>query len=93
MLHEWEMDCARGLVAYNIQTSIQLNKQCCDCFNGNIDNRRTILCKVDKLFFEAILNNTYEKAISGLIEYQKELSVKGIVSEEMKASIRITYCR
>lgn len=93
MLHEWEMDCARGLVAYNIQTSIQLNKQCCDCFNENIDNRRAILCKVDKLFYEAILNNTYEEAIGGLIEYQKELSVKGIVSEEMKASIRITYCR
>ena len=45
------------------------------------------------MFFEAILNNKYEEAISGLFKYQKELSVKGIVSEEMKASIRITYCR
>lgn len=93
MLYEWKMDCARGLVAYNIQDSIYLNKQCYDCFDENIDNRRTILCKIDKLFFEAILNNNYEDAICGLIKYQQELSVKEIVSEEMKTSIRITYCR
>lgn len=93
MLHEWEMDCARGLAAYNIQASIGLNQQCCDCFNENIDNRRKILCKIDRLFFEAILNNTYDDTIIELIKYQKELSAQGIVSEEMKASIRITYCR
>lgn len=93
MLHEWEMDCARGLVAYNIQTSISLNQQCCDCFLENIDNRRKILCKIDKLFFEAILNNTYDDTINELSKCRKELSEKGIVSEEMKTSIRIVYCR
>lgn len=93
MLHEWEMDCARGLTAYNIQDSIRLNQQCCDCFLENIDNRRKILCKIDRLFFEAVLNNNYDDTIIELIKYQKELSVKGIVSEEMKTSIRITYCR
>lgn len=93
MLNEWKMDCARGLAAYNLQASIRLNQQCCDCFLENIDNRRKILCKIDQLFFEAILNNSYDDTINELIKYRNELSVKGIVSEEMKTSIRITYCR
>lgn len=93
VLYEWKMDFARGLSMYNIQTSISLNQQCYDCFLKNIDNRRKILCKIDKLFFEAILNSIYDETIDKLGECRNELSAKGFVSEEMKTSIRITYCR
>lgn len=93
MLQEWKMDYARGLSVYNIQNSISLNKECYPCFSVNIDFRRKILCKIDRIFFEAILNKDYDNAICALNNCKQNLEAKGMVSEEMKTSIRITYCR
>lgn len=93
MIQEWKMDYARGSAVYNIQNSISLNKECYPCFSESIDFRRKVLCKIDQIFFEAILNKDYDIAISALINCKKDLEAKGIVSEEMKTSIRITYCR
>lgn len=93
MLQEWKMDYARGLSVYNLQKSIRLDKECFNCFSESIDFRRKILCKIDILFFEAILKKNYDDAIIALIDCKQNLAMKGIVSEEMKTSIRITYCR
>lgn len=93
MLQEWKMDYARGMMVYDLQSSINLNKECHNAFSANIDFRRKVLCKIDQLFFDAILNNDYDNAISELIRCKQELEIKGIVSESMKATIRITYCR
>ena len=93
MLQEWKMDYARGTVIYNLQNSINLESECYDCLFEDIDYRRKVLCKIDILFFTAIQNRDYEEAISKLIDCRQDLAVKGIVSEEMKATIRITYCR
>ena len=93
MLQEWKMDYARGTVIYNLQNSINLESECYDCLFEDIDYRRKVLCKIDILFFAAIQNRDYEEAISKLIDCRQDLAVKGIVSEEMKATIRITYCR
>lgn len=93
MLQEWKMDYARGLAVYDIQNAISLNKECYPCFSESIDFRRKILCKIDQIFFETILSKDYDRAISALISCKQDLETKGIVSEEMKTSIRITYCR
>lgn len=93
VLQEWKMDYARGLAVYNLQNAISMDIECYNCFSESIDFRRKVLCKIDKVFFEAILNNDYDSAINALIIYKQELATKGIVSEEMKTSIRIAYCR
>lgn len=93
MLSEWKMDYARGSVAYDLQNTINLEKECYNCFSEDIDFRRKILCKIDKLFFTAIQTMNYDVAITGLLNCKKDLMAKGIVSEGMKTSIRITYCQ
>lgn len=93
MLLEWKMDYARGSAVYDLQNSISLDKECYNCFSESIDFRRKVLCRIDKLFFEAIQNKDYDDAISALISCKQDLATKGIVSEDMKTSIRVTYCR
>lgn len=93
MLLEWKMDYARGSVVYNLKNSISLAKECYSCFSEKIDFRRKVLSKIDKLFFEAIKSKDYDNTISELINCKHDLEIKGIVSEDMKTSIRITYCR
>lgn len=93
MLLEWKMDFARGAAFYNLDKSIRLDDECCNNFSEDIDFRRKILCKIDKLFFKAIQSKNYNYAIRELTNCKHDLAEKGIVSEDMKTSIRITYCR
>lgn len=93
MLLEWKMDYARGSALYDLGNAVELDKYCYNNFSENLDFRRKVLCKMDMIFLQAIENMNYDYAISELILCQQELEKKGIVSENMKASIKIAYCR
>lgn len=93
MLLEWKMDYARGSAIYGLNNSISIDNECYSGFSEDKDFRRKILCKIDKLFFETIQSKNYDEAISELIRCKQDLALRDIVSEDMKTSIRITYCR
>lgn len=93
MLLEWKMDYARGSALYDFRNAVELDEYCYNNFSENLDFRRKVLCKMDMIFLQAIENRNYDYAISELILCKQNLVEKGIVSENMKASIKIAYCR
>ena len=93
MLLEWKMDYARGSALHDFRNAVELDEYCYNNFSENLDFRRKVLCKMDMIFLQAIENRNYDYAINELILCKQNLVEKGIVSENMKASIKIAYCR
>lgn len=93
MLFEWKMDYARGIGIQMPEKALELDRICFDNFSDCIDFRRKLLCKIDSIFLGAIQEGCYDQAIKELTGFEEQLQAQGIVSETVKTSIRIVYCR
>lgn len=93
MFLEWKMDYARGIGIRMPEKALELEEECFDNFSNRIDFRRKLLCKIDSIFLGAIQKGCYDQAIRELTGFEEKLQAQGIVSETVKTSIRIAYCR